>query len=334
MKIKFSFLAKITFIFFALFVLSSRFVLAQFNYTPMEKIPGFEGISGSFPEYILSVYRFGIWTIGIAAMLMIMIGGYMYITSAGNTASMGKAKGIITDAIIGLLLAFTAWLILYTINPELVKIKSIQMNTGAAGVPGTKGGPGGTSDGGKAACPDPTSTTPINYANAINDTGIKPNDECNKYNFSNSSGVDPAMLKAIAQMESSCGKNKGPSGSGACGLMQLLPSTASSLAGKNVTCEELKSNDQLSIDLASKFIQKHQGDSCVTAANNPTAAIFGGYNSGYGCGNAACNSKKHALCSSSDCSGALAFECCVNPGGLSESINYAWNGMGLYEKFK
>lgn len=95
---------------------------ANMTYTPMEEIPGF-GKPEDFPGYVIAVFKFGIWTAGISAMLMIMVGGYMYMTSAGNNASMEKAKGIITDAIIGLILALFSWLLLYTINPELVSIK-------------------------------------------------------------------------------------------------------------------------------------------------------------------------------------------------------------------
>ena len=118
------------------------------GYVPMEEIPGF-GRPGDWPSYILSVYQFGIWTIGISAMLMIMIGGYMYLISAGNAASAGKAKGVITDAITGLILALTAWLILHTINPDLVNLPgnlSASLSLGAGSisdgsVPGSSGNP-------------------------------------------------------------------------------------------------------------------------------------------------------------------------------------------------
>jgi hypothetical protein len=113
-------------IFSIFFFASISTVFASFDYTPMEKIPGFETeTTGNFCVYINAVYKFGLWTIGICAMFMIIIGGYMYIVSAGNNASMGKAKGVITDAIIGLLLAFFAWLILNEINPNLVQMKTI-----------------------------------------------------------------------------------------------------------------------------------------------------------------------------------------------------------------
>jgi len=95
------------------------------NYTPMEAIPGL-GKPGDFYDYVAALYRFGVGAIGICAMLMIIIGGYMYMASAGNNASMEKAKNVITDAIVGLLLALSSYLILYVINPYLVKIKRLQ----------------------------------------------------------------------------------------------------------------------------------------------------------------------------------------------------------------
>jgi len=123
------------------------FAAPSFNYTPLEKIPGFETetASGDFYTYIQAVYKFGIWAVGIAALLMITIGGYMYIVSAGNNSSMEKAKGVITDAVIGLVLALTAYLLLYVINPDLVKIKKI-----------TSVGTGTTTDAGKPATPPTT----------------------------------------------------------------------------------------------------------------------------------------------------------------------------------
>lgn len=95
---------------------------AQYTYTPLEPIPGFSGAT-DFPAFIVALYKFGIWTVGIAALLMITIGGFMYLTSAGNTSKMDSAKGVITDALIGLIIALAAYLILYVINPDLVKVQ-------------------------------------------------------------------------------------------------------------------------------------------------------------------------------------------------------------------
>lgn len=96
--------------------------LAQgFTYTPLEQIPGAKGVS-SFPEYVQGIYKFGIWTVGLAALFMLSVGGFIYLSSGGNTATIGKAKTYIWDALIGLVLAILAYLILYVINPDLVNV--------------------------------------------------------------------------------------------------------------------------------------------------------------------------------------------------------------------
>lgn len=122
----------------------------KYPYTPMEEIPGFTK-TGDSTTYILQLYQFGLWTIGIAAVFMISIGAFMYITSAGNTSQMGKAKEIIFDAIIGVILALTSYILLSTINPALVQIGGGDYSTpGGSGTGGTGGG--GTGGGGTGSC--------------------------------------------------------------------------------------------------------------------------------------------------------------------------------------
>lgn len=118
-------ITKIIFLFFLLYAVAMPFLslAADIKYEPMEAIPGF-GYPSNFPDYIISIFKFGIWIAGISAVIMIMVGGYIYMTSAGNNARMEKAKGIITDAIIGLILALTSWLLLYIINPHLTQIET------------------------------------------------------------------------------------------------------------------------------------------------------------------------------------------------------------------
>lgn len=93
-------------------------------YTLMEKVPGTGDLSGAdLSTYIRSLYNIALILVTLSAVLMLSIGGFMYLTSAGNTAAMGSAKEVITDSIIGLVIALCAWLILYVINPDLVDIR-------------------------------------------------------------------------------------------------------------------------------------------------------------------------------------------------------------------
>ena len=116
------------------------------NYQLLEKIPGSNNLSGTdLKVYIESIYNVALILVTLAAVLMLSIGGFWYLTSAGNTSRMGTAKEIIVDSLIGLVIALTAWLILNVINPDLVKttLTSLPMVpiTAQSGAPGGIGNP-------------------------------------------------------------------------------------------------------------------------------------------------------------------------------------------------
>ena len=106
-----------------MFVLSHT-ASAAFEYKLLEAFPGFfnKGDSPDLPEMVEAIYKFGIWTIGIAGLLMMTVGGVMYMGSAGNNATAESAKKIITDSLLGIIVALGAYLFLYVINPDLVYI--------------------------------------------------------------------------------------------------------------------------------------------------------------------------------------------------------------------
>jgi len=57
---------------------------------------------------------------GILAFIMIVFAGFQYLTSGGNTAQQKDAQERIMNAIIGLILLFAFYIILYTINPNIL----------------------------------------------------------------------------------------------------------------------------------------------------------------------------------------------------------------------
>lgn len=81
----------------------------------------FLGISSNASpgEMIAALYVYGVGFVALAAFIMFTIGGVMYIFSGDKDP--GRAKEMMKNAFWGLVLALTSWLILYTINPELVK---------------------------------------------------------------------------------------------------------------------------------------------------------------------------------------------------------------------
>ncbi len=128
--------------------------ISTFNYETLEDIPGTPRTanSGDFGSYLQSLYRFTFFGIGIAALFMLTVGGFMYVTSAGNTSRVETAKTIITDSFLGILIALFAWLFLYVINPDLVQRMPV-----AAPLSGGAVGGGGTAP---APAPAPGGTTP------------------------------------------------------------------------------------------------------------------------------------------------------------------------------
>ncbi|MBU1895526.1 pilin [Patescibacteria group bacterium] len=74
-------------------------------------------------DYFQYLYRYSIGVAGLLAVIMIIVAGFQWITSGGNTSTIGKARTRITRAIIGLLLVVGAYTILNTINPALVNLR-------------------------------------------------------------------------------------------------------------------------------------------------------------------------------------------------------------------
>ncbi|MBI2506707.1 MAG: hypothetical protein HYW00_01030, partial [Candidatus Colwellbacteria bacterium] len=76
---------------------------------------------------IADFYQWALGIGGIVALGVIIFGGILYTVSAGNSSRQEDAKQWITSALMGLLLLFGSFLILNTINPELTKLKDLNL---------------------------------------------------------------------------------------------------------------------------------------------------------------------------------------------------------------
>ena len=74
-------------------------------------------------QYIGFIYNFLIGIIGLVAGVSIMIGGFTYLTAGGDKSKVEDGKKRIYNALAGMVIAFTAYLLLNTINPNLVNLK-------------------------------------------------------------------------------------------------------------------------------------------------------------------------------------------------------------------
>jgi len=64
---------------------------------------------------------------GVLAFVMIVVAGFQYATSGGDINKQKDAQDRIINAIIGLVLLFAFYLIIYTINPDILNIQELSL---------------------------------------------------------------------------------------------------------------------------------------------------------------------------------------------------------------
>ena len=103
---------------------SANFMIAK-AYEPLVRLPGLPPTGPvTLSQYTIGLYNFLLSIVGIVAVMMLIIGGIKYITAAGNASVIGDAKDTISNALFGLLLALLSWVIVSTINPDVLYIKN------------------------------------------------------------------------------------------------------------------------------------------------------------------------------------------------------------------
>lgn len=80
-------------------------------------------------EYLSGVYQFLISIVGVVAGIFILVGGFQYLTAGGNPSRTGNAKKRIINALIGLVLALSSYVILFALNPDLLKFEDLNLLT-------------------------------------------------------------------------------------------------------------------------------------------------------------------------------------------------------------
>lgn len=97
------------------------------SYTPLAPLPLGKG-GESLGTYTLASYLSGMLRLIIAlggaiSILMAIVGGVQYVASGIAPSAKNEAKGRITNAFIGLAIILSSYLLLNTINPDLVNLK-------------------------------------------------------------------------------------------------------------------------------------------------------------------------------------------------------------------
>jgi hypothetical protein len=77
-------------------------------------------------QYINAVYRYAVAIVLIAAIVMVVYGGFRYLVGA-SIGDIQAGKKIIIDALMGMLIVLGAYMILNTVNPDTVNFKALRL---------------------------------------------------------------------------------------------------------------------------------------------------------------------------------------------------------------
>ena len=72
-------------------------------------------------EGIMAIVRVLLGFLGIIAIVIILYGGFVWLTSAGNEEKVGQAKKIITAGIIGMIIIFVSYAIAEFVITQLLQ---------------------------------------------------------------------------------------------------------------------------------------------------------------------------------------------------------------------
>ncbi len=127
----------------ALFLVAARVTLADdtsngcgaIKFVPAVGIPGSPFVAGQSTDvdctsiglYLKSLYTYAIYVAAVAAAIVMMVGGFMWLTAGGNANQVSTARGYMAGALSGFILLLLSWTLLQTINPSLTKFKPLNI---------------------------------------------------------------------------------------------------------------------------------------------------------------------------------------------------------------
>lgn len=85
--------------------------------------------TGNIANLVRAIYKYAIGIVGILAAVVLMVGGVLWIVAGGNATAIGEAKAWIGASLTGLIIALASYLILATVNPALVDLKTTGIQT-------------------------------------------------------------------------------------------------------------------------------------------------------------------------------------------------------------
>jgi Type IV secretion system pilin len=154
-------------------------------------IPGMAGspTTASPQSFVAGFYKFALMIGGVLALGAVVYGGVLYATSAGNPSKQSEGREWIQSALFGILLLAGAYLILYTVNPDIVSLNLPTLTAVNIAAPGAAGG-GGASGGG---------TANSGTASSLKGVGI------NIKSGASVDGLHPGIVNGLENLAQGCG---------------------------------------------------------------------------------------------------------------------------------
>ncbi len=90
--------------------------------------------STMLPDYIQYIFKFSLMLAGLIAFGALVYGGFRYMTSVGSPDAISDAKKQMLASLVGLTILLCSWLILNTINPQLLKFDLEKISGAQVGV--------------------------------------------------------------------------------------------------------------------------------------------------------------------------------------------------------
>ncbi len=102
-------------------------------FTPEVGFPGFSGpitVDGYlFGKFIFALFHYLLYASGVLAVIFVSIAGFKWVSAGGNQSKITEAKNQMINSITGMFLVFATFLILSTVNEDLVIMKEIKLDT-------------------------------------------------------------------------------------------------------------------------------------------------------------------------------------------------------------
>jgi len=110
----------------------ARGALLAANFVPLADTPAesqigkLYGDTANLASLVNGFFKIALAVGAIAAVLRIAYAGYLYMGQSDMWSTKGKAKEIISDVILGLLLLLSIYLILNQINPDILNLDALR----------------------------------------------------------------------------------------------------------------------------------------------------------------------------------------------------------------